>query len=124
MIEQIAGRESPAKGLLKKGIAARALVAEGVHATVIVDGDDGPRQPLSTPLRIRSDTIARGISTSDARARDSAELLVNRPTGLKALSPRCELLPPHFAWRPLQIPIQVPQLLEEPFEILLGTVLL
>jgi hypothetical protein len=42
-------------------MAVRALVAEGVHATVTVDGDDGPPQPLSTPLRITSDTIARGI---------------------------------------------------------------
>ncbi|HUQ47756.1 MAG TPA: hypothetical protein VM053_05855, partial [Gemmatimonadaceae bacterium] len=52
---------SPPKGLLKKGVAACALVAEGVHATVTVDGEDGQRHPLSTPLRITNDTIARSI---------------------------------------------------------------
>jgi hypothetical protein len=49
--------------LVKKGMATRAVVADGLHAAVMVDGDAGPRQPLKTPLRIRRDTTARGIST-------------------------------------------------------------
>ena len=58
--------------MLKKGVAARALVADGLHAAALGDGDDGPPQPLSTPLRIRSETNARGISASDAPAPRSA----------------------------------------------------
>jgi hypothetical protein len=53
-------------------MAARALVAEGVHATVIVDGDNGQPQPLSTPLRITNDTIARGIGNQELQTRGRA----------------------------------------------------